>query len=155
MKTNKHGIDLIKKYEGIGLSPYLDYAGIPTIGYGATYYENGDKVSMNDAPISIARAEDLLLNHIREIEKAVSNLVKTDINENQFSAIVSFAYNCGITNLRRSTLLKSVNTGDMTKAADEFMKWVFSKGEKLKGLVERRKAERELFLRQHDFSCKN
>lgn len=147
MKINQAGIDLVKSFEGVRLAPYRDPVGIPTIGIGATFYEDGRKVAMTDAPISDQRATDLFRFHVQGFEKAVAGMVKVPLNSNQFSALVSFAFNCGEANLKSSTLLKKLNLLDYAGAADEFLKWTKSKGQELPGLVRRRKAERELFLK--------
>lgn len=147
MKTNQEGIDLIKNFEGVKLAPYKDPVGIPTIGVGATFYEDGRKVTMQDPPMTEAQVTALLQFHLHQFEKDVLKLVKVPLNSNQFSALVSFAFNCGTGNLKSSTLLKKLNVLDYKGAADEFLKWTKSKGQELPGLVRRRKAERELFLK--------
>ena len=108
MKLNKEAIELIKKFEGCKLNAYKDSVGIPTIGYGNTYYENGVKVKMGDV-ITIQRAEELLKNTLDKFSANVEKLIKTTATENQFGALVSLAYNIGIGNLTNSTLLKKVN----------------------------------------------
>lgn len=105
MKLNKEAIELIKKFEGCKLNAYKDSVGIPTIGYGNTYYENGVKVKMGDV-ITIQRAEELLKNTLDKFSANVEKLIKTTVTENQFGALVSLAYNIGIGNLTNSTLLK-------------------------------------------------
>jgi lysozyme len=99
MKISQKGLDLIKKFEGFSAKPYLCPAGVPTIGYGATYYTNGTKVTMSDEPISEEWAEQLLSHIVHTYEKGVTSLVIPKITQNQFDALVSFAYNVGVTNL--------------------------------------------------------
>lgn len=147
MKTNQDGIDLIKSFEGVRLAPYKDPVGIPTIGVGATFYQDGRKVALTDKPMTEAEVTDLLKFHLDKFEKDVSRLVKAPLNSNQFSALVSFAFNCGAGNLQSSTLLKKLNMLDYAGAATEFLKWDKSKGQVLPGLTRRRKAEKELFLK--------
>jgi GH24 family phage-related lysozyme (muramidase) len=147
MKTNELGLDLIKSFEGMRLVPYKDSVGIPTIGIGATFYQDGRKVSMTDKPMTEAQVTDLLRFHIQKFEQGVLGLVKVPLNSNQFSALVSFSFNVGTGNLQTSTLLKKLNALDYTGAADEFLKWAKAKGQELPGLVRRRKAERDLFLK--------
>ena len=146
-KTGKKGIDLIKEFEGFRSKPYLDAVGIPTIGYGATYYPNGRKVKLTDNPITEEEGVKLLQNMLGVYEKAVIDLVKTKLTQNQFDALVSFTYNLGKGNLSSSTLLKKVNKNpnDVT-IANEFSKWVKAGGKTLKGLVRRRKAESDLYF---------
>lgn len=140
MKINQKGIDLIKHFEGLYLESYKCPAGVWTIGYGHTGgVSAGEKISGE-------KAEDLLKGDLEKFEKGVEELVQTDINEDQFSALVSFSFNLGLGNLSKSTLLKKLNAGDYTGAADEFPKWRKAGGKVLQGLVKRRAAERELFL---------
>jgi len=148
MKTNQTGIELIKSFEGVRLAPYKDPVGIPTIGIGATFYQDGRKVTMNDPVMTDAQVTELLKFHLNKFEQDVTKLVKVPLNSNQFSALVSFAFNAGTGNLSTSTLLKKLNQLDYSGAADEFLKWTKSRGQELSGLVRRRKAERELFTKQ-------
>lgn len=145
--TGKKGLDLIKKFEGLKLKPYLCSAGVPTIGYGNTFYEDGKKVTLNDSLITEQRASDLLSLTVKTFEKHVDSFCRDDINQNQFDALVSFAYNLGPNSLKNSTLLKKVNANPNDPTIrDEFMKWTKAGGKVLKGLVERRKAEADLYF---------
>ena len=146
-KVSKAGLELIKKYEGFRAEPYKCPAGVPTIGYGATYYPDGKRVKMTDKPITEKQAADLLKQMVVPFEKAVDSYCIDTINQNQFDALVSFAYNVGTNALKNSTLLKklNVNANDPT-IKDEFMKWVKACGRTLKGLVTRRKEESELYF---------
>jgi lysozyme len=148
MKTGKNGIELIKKYEGFRSKPYLCPADVPTIGYGATYYENGNKVKLTDAPISEARAQELLANMLGHYEDGVNRYVQREINQNQFDALVSFTYNLGVGALQKSTLLKRVNANPCDPdIAVQFKKWVKAGGKTLLGLVKRRTEEAELYFK--------
>ena len=146
-KVSKAGLELIKKYEGFRAEPYKCPAGVPTIGYGATYYPDGKRVKMTDKPITEKQAADLLKQMVVPFEKAVDSYCIDTINQNQFDALVSFAYNVGTNALKNSTLLKklNVNANDPT-IKDEFMKWVKAGGRTLKGLVTRLKEESELYF---------
>jgi lysozyme len=146
MKINNQGLNLIKKFEGFEATAYKCPAGINTIGYGATFYADGKRVSMGDK-ISEGQALQLLLALLVDFEKRVDSITTDLVNENQFSALVSFAYNCGCENLRKSTLLKKVNANpnDPTIAL-EFAKWNKGGGKVLKGLTVRRKAESDLYF---------
>ena len=145
-KTGSKGIELIKSFEGFRGKPYKCPAGIPTIGYGATFYPDGKKVTMNDAPITEEKATELLQSMLVSFEKYVDSYCRDDVNQNQFDALVSFAYNLGPANLKSSTLLKKVNANpsDETIRA-EFMKWTKAGGRTLQGLVRRRTAEADLY----------
>ena len=145
MTTGKKGIDLIKKYEGLSLKPYLCPANIPTIGYGSTIYPDGTKVSMKDAPITKDRAEEILKFVLTTFERAVNKLVTVPITQNQFDALVSFTYNVGGVHLADSTLLKMLNNGDYAGASEQFGRWAKAGGKTLPGLVARRESEKELF----------
>lgn len=149
MKVNAigaKGLSLIKQFEGLLLKPYKCPAGIPTIGYGATYYPNGCKVSMSDKAITEGQASTMLMNMLKTYEKAVDSFCRDDINQNQFDALCAFAYNVGINALKNSTLLKKVNANpsDPTIKA-EFLKWNKANGRALKGLTNRRTAEADLY----------
>jgi len=148
-KTGTAGIEMIKTFEGFRSAPYKCPAGIPTIGYGATFYPDGKKVNMTDKAITEAEGTVLLQSMLVSFEKYVDSYCRDDINQNQFDALVSFAYNLGPVNLKSSTLLKKVNTNpeDETITA-EFMKWVKAGGKTLKGLVRRREAESQLYFKK-------
>lgn len=144
---NKAGKDLIKSYEGLRLEAYKCSANKDTIGYGNTFYEDGRPVKKGDK-ISLERANQLFDFIIDKFAKKVKTLVKSEINENQFAALVSFAYNCGMANLMNSTLLKKVNADPNDPSiADEFKKWTKAGGKQLQGLVRRRQAESELYFK--------
>lgn len=147
-KTNKAGLDLIKSFEGLYLKPYLCPASIPTIGYGSTYYEDNTKVSLQDPAITEERAVQLLQSHLEEHERYVEKLVKININDNQFSALVSFCYNVGPSSLKKSTLIRLLNDGDIAGAGEQFLRWNKANGKELPGLTRRRQAERSLFLKE-------
>lgn len=145
MKTSPIGLSLIKESEGLRLKPYLCPAGVPTIGYGNTFYEDGTKVTMKDKAITPERAHTLLLLIAAKFEKEVNAMVKVELTQGQFDALVDFAFNLGSGNLKSSTLLKKLNAGDYAGAANEFSKWVNSGGKPLPGLVTRRAKEKALF----------
>jgi lysozyme len=146
-KLSPKGLELIKNFEGLKLRAYLCPASIPTIGFGNTYYPNGSKVKLTDAPITKEKAEELLKFLLISYEKAVDSFCRDDISQSNFDALVSFAYNVGNGNLQKSTLIKKVNANpkDIT-IADEFMKWNKSNGSVLKGLTKRRQAEANLYF---------
>lgn len=145
MKSSEACIELIKEFEGFRSAPYLCPAGKATIGFGSTYNEDGSPVTMDDEPISEETAEDLLRVTLLQYEDAVNAMVKVEMTQGQFDALVDFAYNAGSKALRNSTLLKFLNGGNYAAAANEFDKWVNGGGRRLPGLVRRRAAERALF----------
>lgn len=144
---DKAGIELITKWEGLRLKPYLCSAGVPTIGYGSTRYENGQRVKLTDPEITKERALQLFQKTITVYEDAVDLYARNDINQNQFNALVSFAYNLGTQALKNSTLLRKVNANPNDKSiATEFGKWVNAGGKKLQGLVNRRNDEIKMYF---------
>lgn len=143
---NNNGLKLIQQFEGCRLSPYFDDAGVATIGFGATFYEDGSQVKITDAPITQQRADELLNFQINAFENRVNELVVVPMTENQRAALVSFAFNLGTGSLKDSTLLKKLNSGDVLGAAVEFSRWHFVKKKPIKGLLRRRVAEMQLFL---------
>ena len=148
-KTGTAGIELIKKFEGFMSKPYKCPAGVPTIGYGATFYPDGKKVTMSDKAITEAEGTALLASMLTKFEQYVDSYCVDTITQNQFDALVSFCYNLGPNNLKSSTLLKKVNLNpnDETIRA-EFMKWTKAGGKTLKGLVTRRTAEADLYFKK-------
>jgi len=143
MQVSKNCIDLIKKFEGLSLKSYKCPAGLWTIGYGNTQWEDSTKVKENQT-LTIENAEKILTFWVSKY----ANNIKVKCNQNQFDALVSFAYNTGIGNFNNSTLKKKViaNPDDPTIRA-EFMKWVNSNGKQLAGLVKRRDAEANLYFK--------
>lgn len=147
-KVSEDCINLIKQYEGFRSKAYICPAGIPTIGYGATFYENGQKVKMGDPDITEERATQLLKHMLEKFEQYVDSYCRDDINQHQFDALVSFCYNVGPQNLKSSTLLKKVNLNPIDESIKlEFGKWVKGGGKTLPGLVKRRKSESDLYFK--------
>ena len=147
MKLSDKGYDLIKKFEGYSDRPYKCPAGISTIGYGNTYYPNGTKVKITDKQITREYANEILAHTADEFAADVLKLVKTNITVNQLNALTSFAYNVGVANLQKSTLLKLVNLNpNDAMIAKEFLKWNKAAGKELKGLTNRRIAESALYF---------
>ena len=148
MKISEKGLDLIKMFEGFRSNPYLCPAGVPTIGYGSTRYNNGNKVTMNDKAISKEYATGMLEYQCNTIYgNAVNDYTTIMNNQNQFDAMTSFTYNTGIGGLKTSTILKRHNEGDFSGASKEFGKWIYADGKVFEGLVRRREEERKLYER--------
>lgn len=136
---------LIRRFEGLYLTPYLCPAGVPTIGYGATFYEDGTRVQLTDPAITRARAEALLLWMVRtRFLPAVLRLCPGINSPDRLAAIIDFTFNLGSGNLRTSGLRRKVNSGDWAAVPVELRKWVKGGGRVLKGLVIRREAEAQL-----------
>jgi lysozyme len=139
--------ELARRFEGCYLQPYLCPAGVPTIGYGATYYENGVSVKLNDPAISKERAETLLIWMVENVYlPSVINLCPTLLFESasRLAAIIDFTFNLGSSRLKGSTLRKKIHACDWDAVPTELRKWVRGGGVVLRGLVLRREAEIKL-----------
>lgn len=141
MKIGSEGLAIIKAFEGLSFRAYQCPAGVWTIGYGHT------KVARRGMIITEAVAEELLASDLAEFEKGVSAAVKVDLSQNEFDALVSFSFNVGLGNFKKSTLLKKINLGDKEGAAAEFPKWNKAGGQVLRGLIKRRNAEKLLWTK--------
>lgn len=151
MTISQKGIDLIKSEEGLVLHPYRDQAGIPTIGYGNTRWLTGRKVSMEDPSIDQETAENLLRKVVEGVAVEVDALITDSVNQSQFDALVSFAYNVGTGGLKGSTLRKRVNANPNDPTIkDAFMMWtkvtIDGQLEVSDTLVGRRKREAALYF---------
>jgi len=152
-KVSREFIDKIKKDEGFESLPYKCHAGVWTIGYGTTRYANGKKVSETDNEITRLEAEQHLLNHLSKVEIIVDNLLRDDLNQNQFDAVCDFVYNAGTTYIDKKgikrfyNLFKNINSymtkGELTKYWSNLA--ITGGGKKLNGLITRRKYEVDLF----------
>jgi lysozyme len=149
MTPSKNCIDLIKKFEGFRSEAYQDSVGIWTVGYGSTMWPDGKKVQPGQR-MTIQEAEAVMTWELtRKGKEILSGLPTTIINQNQYDALVSFAYNLGVGALLKSTLFKKlkVNPNDPS-IRTEFMRWVNAGGKRLTGLVRRREAEANLYFKQ-------
>jgi lysozyme len=148
-QVNKATIDLIKHFEGFSATAYhdkIDKDGVDTIGYGTIVYPNGIKVKIGDPQITEEEATEYLTFEVNKKALAVEQLVNSKVNDNQFGALVSFAYNLGEGNLSESTLLKKVNENPNNPAIQlELDKWIYSNHIAIKGLETRRRAEWTLY----------
>ena len=147
MILNNKGYLLITNHEGLRLKPYLCPAKIPTIGYGNTYYTDGKRVTLLDKEITKQQAFDMFKEVANRFAKRVDILVTSNINQNQFNALVSFAYNVGTGNFASSTLLKKVNRNpNDLSIKDEFLRWNKSGGKVINGLTNRRNEEANIYF---------
>lgn len=142
LNTGSAGLELIKSFEGLRLEKYRDAVGKWTIGYGHLILEN----ESFPGALTLAEAEDLLRADLNMTERGVRRQVTVDLNQNQFDALVAFAFNVGLGNLQSSTLLRLLNQGQYPAAADQLPRWNKAGGKELLGLTRRRAAERKLFL---------
>lgn len=146
MKTSSFGRAEIARREGCRLTAYFDSVGILTIGVGHTSAAGAPKVTKG-LTISASEADAILSRDLALFENAVNNAVKVPLNQNEFDALVSLAFNIGGGAFAKSTLVRKLNAGDRQGAANQFSVWNKAGGKVLKGLVTRRAAERAQFLR--------
>lgn len=140
MKISERGIKLIKEYEGFRSVAYLCAANIWTLGYGSTKgVKKGDVISEREASERLEKEVN------EEYGKAVNDLVKVSLTQNQFDALVSLVYNIGVGNFKKSTVLKELNKKNYSAACEAIAMWNKGGGRVLAGLVRRRSAEQELF----------
>jgi len=139
----QNGLSLIKRFEGFEPKIYLDAAGLPTIGYGHLLLQGEAEMFKNG--ISEAAGEALLIKDVLLAEQAVCRLIKAPLTDGQFDALVSFTFNLGSGALQRSTLRHKVNREEHEEVPEQFMRWVWAGGRKLKGLIRRREAEATLY----------
>lgn len=139
--------ELCKRFEGFRSKPYLCPANVATIGYGSTYYSNGTKVTLQDAPMSEPEAAELLLKELEHtyLPGVVRNCPILLTDTRKLNAIVDFCYNLGTGRLQTSTLKRKINAQDWEGAKEELLKWNKGGGKVLAGLDKRRKAEIALF----------
>ena len=137
-------IELVKRFEGFVPHIYICPAGYPTIGYGHVVLEH--EIERFKDGITEEEAEELLKQDLLRRERRILPWIKVVIHPWMLDAILSFVFNIGCWAFYSSTLRRKLNRGEFLGAADEFPRWVYSRGRKLRGLVRRRAAERELFL---------
>ena len=141
--------ELCRRFEGFRSKPYLCPAGVPTIGYGSTYYADGRKVTLEDAPIDEPQARALLAHELLStyapgvIQQCpiLLTIAATQRDWRKMNAIVDFCYNLGVGRLQTSTLRRKINAQDWDAAKEQLMLWTRGGGKILPGLVKRRQAE--------------
>ena len=146
MKMSNEGLELLKEHEGVRKEIYLDPIGLPTGGVG--HLLKGEEVQKFPVgtPLSDEQVDEWLRQDIREAEEAVSELVTVELTQGQFDALVSFVFNVGSGNLKKSQLLRLINAGEYDRASNQFSRWVFAGGQRFRGLERRREDERNLFI---------
>lgn len=133
---------VVRPFEGLRLKPYICSAGVPTIGFGATYYLDGKRVTLNDPPITTEKAEQLLRYHLAKYELGVKKLLPgVALTPYELGAAISFCFNLGLGAFRSSTLRKRILSGDFDDVPNQLSRWVYAGGKKSRGLARRRKAE--------------
>lgn len=154
MQMSERGKELLSQWEGIETKVYRDVAGLPTIGVGHLLTKdeltsgkiviNGQQVKYEDG-LTHAQIIALLGQDLATFEKAVNDSVQVTLQQHQYDALVSFAFNVGASAFRSSTLLKRLNEGKYDDVPDQLKRWVFSGGQKVQGLINRRNHEIQLW----------
>ena len=145
MKINEQGLALIRRFEGLRTGAYRDAAGVWTIGYGHTSMAGPPRVSRG-MKITRKEAASILARDVAGFAEGVASHVRVPLSDSQFSALVSFAYNVGLENFRKSSVLRAVNDGDCCAVPRRLSLWVKAGGKILPGLINRRAAEGALFM---------
>jgi lysozyme len=147
MELSDKGAEDLKGSEGFRSQPYPDGEGVPTIGFGSTFYENGTRVTLKDAPITKERALQIFKVTLKQYTSAVDKNVTVPLTQNEFDALVEFTYNVGVAAFKGSTLLKLLNAGaPKNQVAAQFLRWNKDEGKVVPGLTNRRKRESTKFL---------
>ena len=145
MKFSEHGLNLLKEWEGCILHIYKDAAGLPTIGIGHLLTKE-EKIGNKYANgITEEEALQILAKDVVPAENAVNSHVSVQLSQNQFDALVSFTFNCGVGAFANSTLLKVLNAGNYNEVPAQLMRWTKAGGKTCDGLVTRRKNECNLW----------
>lgn len=139
-RSSDRGIKLVKQFEGLRLQRYKDQAGLWTIGYG--------HLIPSGTPVAISKeeADKLLHKDMAVARTAITKLVSVPLTQGEFDALVSFAFNLGQAKIAKSTLIAMVNERRYDRAAGQFSRWIYADGKPSKGLKERRRIERSVFL---------
>lgn len=150
MTLSDKGFEMLAVFEGFRSKPYRDSVGVPTIGYGNTYYLDGKKVKMSDPPISKDEAKKLKMAVIDKdfapvVNKLLEQQIKNgQITQNMFDALISLVYNIGVGALAKSSVIKHLQNGNKQQAGEAFLLWKNAGGKPI--LLKRRRKERDVFL---------
>lgn len=158
-RMSAEGIDVLIRWEGLELETYKDVAGYDTIGVGhllsksellsgKIYLRGGGVVDIRKQPITREMAIKILRDDLSEFRETVNKHVRVELNQHQFDALVMFSFNVGSPAFKKSTLLKRVNANRFDDVPNQLMRWVHAGGKRVRGLVNRRKAEIELWNKQ-------
>ena len=157
MRVNEKVIEMIKHHEGVKVKPYQCPALLWTVGVGHVIDPNHAKVPLAerkalaipsgwDRVLTMGEVDEILAKDLARFESGVQRLCPSGLTFGRFGALVSFAFNVGLGNLQNSTLRMKHNRGEFEDAAEEFLKWNKAGGKELKGLTNRRKDEKALYL---------
>ena len=148
MRASINGINLIKQFEGCRYSPYRDSVGLWTVGYGHLIGDGKSLPSGDNRVFTQEEIDSFLVNDLTRTESGINMLVRVPLTQNQFDALCSFCYNLGIGTYQKSTLLKYINASLWDAAANDLLKFHFAGGVSQPGLVKRRQAEHDLFIKE-------
>ena len=146
MKISQAGIDLIRRFEGCSLTPYLCPAGYWTVGYG--HVIGIGKTKPEKQLYTQEEVDELLRTDLARFEQGVLRYCPVHLTQSQFDALVSFSFNLGLGVLQRSTLRRKILRQDRQAAAKEILKYNKAGGQVLKGLTRRREAEYRMFTKE-------
>ena len=144
--VNQETLDLIKSFEGFRSKAYIDPVGVVTVGYGTTAMADVGITPQIGTELTRAEAEWYLQKTVNKFSNVIRREITAPINDNEFGAFVSLAYNIGPGAFRKSSALRHFNAGNKEKAANAILLFNRAGGKVMRGLVRRRKAERALFL---------
>ena len=147
MRASQNAIDLIKRFEGCRYNPYRDSVGLWTVGYGNLIGDGKSLPSGDNRVFTQEEIDAFLVNDLTRTESGINMLVRVQLSQNQFDALCSFCYNLGIGTFQKSTLLKDINASMWDAAANDLLKFHFAGGVSQPGLVKRRQAEHDLFIK--------
>jgi len=148
MQASQNAINLIKQFEGCRYHPYRDSVGLWTVGYGHLIGDGKSLPSGDNRIFTQEEIDSFLVNDLTRTEYGINMLLRVPVTQNQYDALCSFCYNLGIGTFQKSTLLKDINAKMWDAAANDLLKFHFAVGVSQPGLVKRRQAEHDLFIKE-------
>jgi lysozyme len=148
MQASQKAINLIKQFEGCRYHPYRDSVGLWTVGYGHLIGDGKSLPSGDNRIFTQEEIDSFLVNDLTRTESGINMLLKVPVTQNQYDALCSFCYNLGVGTFQKSTLLKDINAKMWDAAANDLLKFHFAGGVSQPGLVKRRQAEHDLFIKE-------
>ena len=148
MQASQNAINLIKQFEGCRYHPYRDSVGLWTVVYGHLIGDGKSLPSGDNRIFTQEEIDSFLVNDLTRTESGINMLLRVPVTQNQYDALCSFCYNLGIGTFQKSTLLKDINAKMWDAAANDLLKFHFAGGVSQPGLVKRRQAEHDLFIKE-------
>jgi len=148
MQASQNAINLIKQFEGCRYHPYRDSVGLWTVGYGHLIGDGKSLPSGDNRIFTQEEIDSFLVNDLTRTESGINMLLRVPVTQNQYDALCSFCYNLGVGTFQKSTLLKDINAKMSDAAANDLLKFHFAGGVSQPGLVKRRQAEHDLFIKE-------